>query len=233
MAKNKENLFKRKDRAFRPNTKQIDEKDRKHKFVTRPKASEKMLAKSAWLSGLRDSEVLKIGNCTPLTLEKWQTEWRNDRNKALLALRGKQLELSVSEVEINEHQDYIDNLRTLKIQYEAEIPMIDSTVSLLQDMLDKLSRHPDFDSKDFRSVVTALKVYTEAKSHRAALQGNYITCVNQLNQETGITAYHKAAGNKINEAYKAEGRLEIARKRQEEGLETSTEKREKGFFDVE
>ncbi len=232
MAKNNENPFKRKVRAHAPRTKQIDEKDRKHKFVTRPKASEKMLAKSAWLSGLTNSEVLKIGNCTPLTLEKWETEWRSQREKALLALRGKQLELRVSDVEINEHQAYIDNLRSLKEQYETELPLIDDITELLQNVLDRLAKHPEFDSKDFKSVVAAIKTYGATKSHRAAIQANYITCVNQLNQETGITAYHKAAGNKINEAYKAEGRLEIARKRQEEGLETSTEKREKGFFDV-
>jgi len=232
MSNDTSNPFKRKKRSEVVRSKIVDEKDRKHKFVSRPTAGEKMQAKSAWLSGLNNSEVLKIANCTRMTLEKWITEWNSERTSAMLGLRAKQLELNVTDVEINEHQVYIDNLRTLKEQYETELPMLSKIANALEKIIEDLENHPDFDAKDFKQMMGLLKTYATAKTSRSALQTNYMTCVNQLNAETGITAYHKAAGNKVNEVYKAEGRLEIARKRRDEGLETSTEKKKGSFFDV-
>jgi len=147
-------------------------------------------------------------------------------------LRASQLEINVTDIEINEHRDYIETLRTLKTKHENELKKLDNIVNSLNIIIDDLAEHPDFEQRDFKQMMSMMKSYATAKTARSGLQQDYIKCCDTLNAETGITAYHKAAGNKVNEVAKAEGRLEIARKRKEEGLETSTEKRKEGFFDV-
>ena len=120
----------------------------------------------------------------------------------------------------------------MKTKHESELNLLDDISNALNLALENLESHPDFDSTDFKQVCAMLKSFASAKDSRSKLQQDYIKCCDTLNAETGITTYHKAAGNKINEIAKAEGRLEIARKRKEEGLETSTEQKQGGFFNV-
>ena len=199
---------------------------------TRPTDQEKFLCKTAWLSGQTETELVKIGNCSPTTLQKWKQQWKNARTDAMMVLRGNQLDLNVTDKEINERRDYIETLRNLKSKHENELDLLETITEKLNIVIDDLAEHPDFEQKDFKQMVAMMKSYAISKTSRSQLQADYIKCCDTLNAETGITAYHKAAGNKVNEVAKAEGRLEIARRRKEEGLETSTEQRKKGFFDV-
>lgn len=193
---------------------------------------EMLACKMGYLNGLNDEELMKLGGCCSRTLDNWKSSWNTERLRAMQNLRASVLEISITDKEIDEHQDYIKNLRSLKEQYETELPMLSKISNALENILLELENHPDIDKKDYRQISALLRTYADAKNHRSQLQADYQKVANQLNNETGITAYHKAGAGKINEVAKAEGRLEVARKRRDEGLETSTEKRKGGFFDV-
>ena len=208
------------------------EKKRESRYKIRPTDQSKLLRKNAWMNGLSKAELVKIGMCSDRTLDNWIAEWKDARTDALMTLRASQLEINVTPKEINEHNDYILTLRKLKAQHEVELDDLDAISGCLKDILRDLQQHPDFDSVDYKQISNLLRSFVSAKSARSSLQSDYIKCCDTLNENTGIRAYHKAAGNKVNEVAKAQGRLEIARIRKEEGLETSTEKRKGGFFEV-
>lgn len=199
---------------------------------SRPTKNEKLNCYIGYLNGLDDVDLLVVGNTTPATLEKWKLEFNDQKTSALMKLRLSSLEIVVTDKEINEHKDYITNLRSLKTQHESEIESLSNIVNALQKITLKLEAHPDFESLDFKQVCAALKSYAEAKDARSKVQADYIKCCDTLNTETGITPHRKAGANKINEIAKAEGRLEIARQRRDEDLLTSTERRKDSFFDV-
>lgn len=244
--KRNENPFKREKRAPHSDNAKIDENTgsssgakKKRAFVTKPTASEKTAAKAAFLSGLGDDDLIKIGNCTPLTLQKWKGEWRDARTSALMVLQRQTLSLNVTDFEIEEHLVYIQGLRTLKAQHEVELESLSTMVNALQKITLKLESHPDFERLDFKQVCSALKAYAEAKDSRSKVQSDYIKCCDTLNTETGLTAYHRAGAAQVMEMKRAEGRIEAAKQRIIAGVGAEHEiaraeaNKEQGFFDVE
>lgn len=214
------------------NTTGVTKDNRKRKFQNRATASMKLSAKSAWINGMSNSEVQKIGGCTSLTLEKWITEWKNDRTQLMQKLRLSELRLSVSEQDIIDHKDYIENLKLLRKQHEIELTELSSVASCLQSILEQLEQHEDFDGKDFRQISALLKGFANAKTARTKIQNDYIKVCDTLNHETGITAYHKAGASRLNEHQRAKGRLDAEMERRELGMSTQSDQQKQGFFDV-
>ena len=167
---NKKQIFGRKEPTHPP---QVKDSERKKPFATRPSQQEKSLCKNAWLSGMPNGELVKIGNCSPRTLDNWKAEWKDLRTDALFMLRSSQLEINVTEVELQEHRDYIETLRSLKTKHESELNLLDDISNALNLALENLESHPDFDSTDFKQVCAMLKSFASAKDSRSKLQQDY------------------------------------------------------------
>lgn len=179
-------------------------------YATKVSKSECRLA---YMAGENDKKVLcKIGGCHEKTLlGSWLPEFVAEKKQMILGFSGSSFQLGVTELELAKHDKYVRNVKTLSDDLEEEVENVEKIAKLLENVLEKLGKHPDLDKVDYKQTSDLLKTYAIAKKARTDLIREYMKVTNEWLKATGVEAHHAAASGRIKEAERLRGKDDAGR----------------------
>ena len=175
--------------------------------------ADKLLCELAFLNGETDKiRLSEVGGCCEETLtQSWLPEFERKKKKMFLSFKNSSLQLGVTEADLNSHLTYIDKMKEVSNRYEEEISTYDEMRNSLSLIVKQLLEHPDFESKNFKSISSMLEVYCTSKKAYDTTVSNYIKATNEWAKATGIEAHHSAAAARIKEAERLRGKDDAGR----------------------
>lgn len=175
--------------------------------------ADKLLCKLAFLNGETDKHRLgEIGGCCEKTLiERWIPEFEMEKKKMFLSFRNVSLNLSVTDQDLAEHLEHVENLRRIACSYENGIKCHKAIQTSLEAILGQLRENEGFVDKDWQSLKALIEgTMTSSKAYDQAVT-QYIKVKNELFKANGIEAHHAAAAGRIKEAERLRGKDDAGR----------------------